>query len=160
MLKTYRFSFIYILLLVAGNFYHPQVVAWLVSHTGQEFANYVIYGLFLAFFFIVLIKTIAAKHTRELGGILLAGGLIFFLLFTHPMLIFRITVLELFILGLLVAWEGKKAKSIVPFLIVLSGAVVLECISNYAMNTHFYYLDAWRHGLVALAGYLPGSLLN
>jgi hypothetical protein len=159
-LSTYRFSLIYIIVLAAITLFHSKLAGWIAGSAGQDFASYVIYGMFLAFFLILLIKTIAAKRGTDVGLVLLTLGLVFFFLLSHPMLIFKMTILELFILGLLVAWEGKKSKSLISFLIIFIGALVVEVMSNFAVNTHFYYFDVWQNSLVVLSGYLSGSLLN
>jgi len=160
LLRTYRFSLLYIIVLAAINLLHFKVAGWIAGSTSQDFASYVIYGLLLAFFLILLIKAISAQKSTDLGIILLTMGLVFFFLLSHPMLIFRLTVFELFLLGLLVAWEGRKSRSLIPFLILLIGAVLVEFVSNFAVNSHFFLLDVWQNMLVLLCGYLPVSIRN
>jgi hypothetical protein len=159
-LKTYRFSIIYGIILAVVNFFHVQVERLIAAVTGKSFGTYIIYALCLAFFLVVLFKVAAAKKNRDIAVILLTMGLIFFFLLSHPVFLFKLTVVELFFFGVLVAWEGKKSKTLLPFLIIFGCAVIVEIASNLGLNTHFYYFDAWRNALTALSGYLAGSLLN
>jgi hypothetical protein len=132
----------------------------IVDITGRNFALYIIYALFLAFFLVVFVKVAAAKKSIDIAIILLTLGLMFFFLFSHPVFLFKLTLLELFFVGVLVSWEGKKGKSFIPFLIMAAVAVLVELSSNFAVGSHFYYFDVWRHCLTSLSGYLAGSLLT
>ena len=160
MFKTYRFSLIYAILLGVIHYFHLQVEDFLIKLSGKNFALYIIYAVFLAFFLVIFFKTAAAKKNNNYAIILLTLGLIFFFIFTNPLFLFKLSVLELFFLGVLTVWEGKKAKSPLPFLILLGAAVLVEVASNFSVGSHFYLLDAWRNMLFCLSGYLSGSLLN
>jgi hypothetical protein len=88
---------------------------------------------------------------------LLSMGLVFFLLFSRPVFLFQLIVLEMFILGIFIALEGKKSKSILPFVLIVVAAVLIEISSNLSIGSSFYYLDAWRNALIALSGCLTGD---
>jgi hypothetical protein len=160
LLKTYRFSIITGILLAVINAFHYQVERLITSLTGRNFASYIIYAVFFAFFLVVLFKVAVAKKNRDIGVVLLTAGLMFFFLLARPMLEFKLTLLEMFLLGIIIAWEGKKNKSPLPFLILALGAVAVELASNFSIGSHFYLFDAWRNMLAGLSGYLSGSLLN
>lgn len=166
MLKTYRISIITGLLLCVLSLFHSKVTGVIVSLTGRNFASYFIYAVFLAFFLVALFKVIAAKKSQEIGIVLLTAGLMFFFVLSRPRLSFKLTLLELFVFGVIVAWESKKSKSLLPFLILALGATAIEFASSlsiggqFSTGSHFYLMDAWRNMLAALSGYLSGSMLN
>ncbi|MCP5050435.1 MAG: hypothetical protein GY940_24945 [bacterium] len=159
-MKNYRFSIIFCIVLGVANLFHSRVERAVTAITGRNFALYIIYALFLAFFLVVLFKVVATKKNTDIAIILLTMGLIFFFLFTHPVFLFKLTLLELFFFGVLVVWEGKKSKSLTAFLLIAAAAVLVELASSYSFGGYFYYLDAWRNALTGLSGYLAGSLLN
>jgi hypothetical protein len=159
-MKKYKYSIIYIIFLVVVNFFHFRVERFIAGTTGKNFVVYLIYGVFLAFFLVVIIKVAAAKKNMEIAVILMSIGLIFFFLFSQPVFLFQLTVLELFILGVLLAWEGKKTKSPVPFLLLAAAAVLVEVSSNLSIGSRYFsYFDAWRNILITLSGYLSGFIL-
>lgn len=166
MLKTYRFSIITGLLLAVLNLFHLRVTRFIVSLTGRNFASYLIYAIFLAFFLVALFKAVTAKKNQDIGIILLTAGLMFFFVLARPRLSFKLTLLEMFIFGVIVTWEGKKSKSLLPFVILALGAVLIEFASSLSIGgqlsagSHFYLMDAWRNMLAALSGYLSGAMLN
>lgn len=158
-MKTYKFSIVFAVLLVIANFFHFRVEKWLLALGTRNSVLYLIYGLFLAFFLVAFLKKFPRIDNQEIGILLLTMGFVFFLLFTRTVFLFQLSVLEMFALGVIVSLEGKKSKSLLPFLIVLITAALVEVSSSLSTGSHFYYLDAWRNGLVALSGYLAGFLL-
>jgi hypothetical protein len=140
------------------HYFHFKVEKVITGWTGRNFAVYIIYGIILAFFLVLLFKTLS-KSNLEIGVWLLVGGLIGFILFTNPDFLFKLGVLELFLVGIVPAIEGKKAKSILPILILLVVAVLVEVSTNLSMKSTFYYFDAWRNALILMSGYVSGCLL-
>ncbi len=160
MLNNYRFSLIFGVVICVLNVFHRSFSRLMRSVFGANFPAYTIYAIFLAFFLVILFRVISTKKNQDIAIIFLCSGLIFFFLLTHPDFLFKLTILELFILGVLTAWEGKKGKSPVPFLLIALFAVAVELCSSLGMwgnIKHFYYFDAWRNALLALSGYLSGS---
>jgi hypothetical protein len=158
-LKAYKFSIIYAIFVVIINFFHFRVEKWLIDASSRNFVYYIILALLLAFFLVVLLKKRSRIDNREIAILLLSMGLVFFLLFSRPVFLFQLLVLEMFILGIFIALEGKKSKSLLSFVIILVTAVLVEISSNLSIGSSFYYLDAWRNALVALCGCLAGFLL-
>jgi hypothetical protein len=159
-LKTYKFSIIYVIFLVIVNFFHFRVEKWLIRVSSRNFVFYMILALFMAFFLVIFLKKRSKINNREIAILLLSMGLVFFLLFSHPVLLFQLIVLEMFLLGVVIALEGKKSKSILPFVLIVVAAVLIEISSNLSTGSTFYYLDAWRNTLIALSGCLTGCLLH
>jgi membrane-bound ClpP family serine protease len=135
------------------------VEKWLIDASSRNFVFYTILALFLAFFLVVFLKKRSKINNREIAILLLSMGLVFFLLFSRPVFLFQLIVLEMFILGLFIALEGKKSKSLLPFVLILVTAALVEISSNLSIGSSFYYFDAWRNTLIALSGYLTGCLL-
>ncbi len=159
-MKAYKFSIIYAVFLVIVNFFHFRVEKWLIDASGRNFVYYMILALLLAFFLVVLLKKRSRIDNREIAVLLLSMGLVFFLLFSRPVFLFQLLVLEMFILGIFIALEGKRSKSLLPLVIILVTAVLVEISFNLSIGSSFYYLDAWRNALVALSGCLTGFLLT
>jgi hypothetical protein len=136
------------------------VEKWLIRVSSRNFVFYMILALFLAFFLVIFLKKRSKINNREIAIFLLSMGLVFFLLFSHPVLLFQLIVLEMFLLGVVIALEGKKSKSILPFVLIVVAAVLIEISSNLSTGSTFYYLDAWRNTLIALSGCLTGCLLH
>jgi hypothetical protein len=136
------------------------VEKWLIHVSSRNFVFYMILALLLAFYLVVFLKKRSKINNREIAILLLSMGLVFFLLFSHPVLLFQLIVLEMFILGVIIALEGKKSKSILPFVLIVAAAVLIEISSNLSIGSSFYYLDAWRNALIALSGCLTGYLLH
>jgi hypothetical protein len=135
------------------------VEKWLIHASSRNFVFYTILALFLAFFLVVFLKKRSKINNREIAVLLLSMGLVFFLLFSRPVFLFQLIVLEMFILGIFIALEGKKSKSLLPFVLILVTAALIEISSNLSIGSSFYYFDAWRNTLIALSGYLTGFLL-
>jgi hypothetical protein len=133
------------------------VEKWLIHVSSRNFVFYMILALLLAFYLVVFLKKRSKINNREIAILLLSMGLVFFLLFSHPVLLFQLIVLEMFILGVFIALEGKKSKSILPFVLIVVAAVLIEISSNLSIGSSFYYFDAWRNALIALSGCLTGD---
>jgi hypothetical protein len=158
-LKTYKYSIIYTIFLGIVNFFHFSVEKWIIGISSRRFAFYLIAALFLAFFLVIFAKKRSQITNLEIAILLLTMGFVFFLIFSRTVYMFQLGVLEMFILGILVAMEGKKTRGLLSFLILGAAAIIVEIASNLSIGSAFYYLDAWRHTLVALCGYLSTCLL-
>lgn len=159
-MKQFTRSIIFLAVLAVINYFHPTVEKLITRGTGRNFAVYIIYGIFAACFTVVLFrsKIFVNRKSREIGLFLLCGGLVFFFLLSRPFLLAKLTVLELFLLGIFLWWDGKSAKSYLPFILLIAGATTIELTSSLNTNTHFYIYDAWKNTLFALSGYLTASL--
>jgi hypothetical protein len=158
-LKTYKYSIIYAIFLGIVNLFHFRIERWILKVSGRNFAFYLIVVLFLVFFLVVFLKKRSKITNPEVAVLLLTMGFVFFLLISRTVYLFQLGVLEMFILGILLAAEGRKTKNLYPFLILAGAAILVEIASSLSIGSSFYYLDAWRNALVALSGYLAASLL-
>ncbi len=155
-MNNYKFSLGYIMLLLALSFFHHRLQSYIMHSSAGKFATYIIYGLFISFFLVVAVKAIVSGKNQEIAIALLAMGLIFFFLFSNPRFLFKLTVLEFFILGILVSLENRKNKSIIPFILILGTACLVELAANLPGGRTFLYLNAWVYSLNSLAGYICG----
>ncbi|MCP4215267.1 MAG: hypothetical protein GY765_11450 [bacterium] len=155
----FRSSLIYIAFLAILSLFHHQLHALIAGASAGKFSLYIIYGAFFSFFLLIFIKSLKSNSNQDIAVILLVTGMIFFLLFLRPMFLFKLTVLEFFILGVLLALENKRARSVVPFLLLLGAACLVEVITNIRVGAHFYYADVWINALTGLAGYTGGNML-
>jgi len=159
-IKKYKISIGYGIGIVVLHFAQFQVESVISRTTGTNFATYFIYAVFLSFFLVMAVKTVISKKTQDIALALLSIGLTLFFLMAHPVFIFKLSVLEMFLLGVILALEGKKAKTPVLLIILLAVTVLAEAASSIAVGSSFHYLDVWRSSLIALSGYLSASLLN
>lgn len=160
-MKKFKTSIIYIIVLAVVSVLHFQLETLVLKLSAGTFFLYSIYGLFLAFFLVLLIKTYMAGKNLELAIALLIPGLIFFFLFSNSRFLFKLGIFEFFILGLLLARDNKKAKSPLPlpFVLLIGAACSIELVTNIAAGTYFFYLDVWINSLTGLGGYIAAFLL-
>jgi hypothetical protein len=157
-MKKYTFTIIFSIIVIALHYFHFKVEKTITGWTGMNLALYIIYGLFLAFFLVLLFKAFS-KSNLELGAWLLTLGVTGFFLFSQPVFLFKLSMLELFLVGFIPAVEGKKARSVVPFLIIIATAVLAHVVPGLSAKIPFSYLEAWRNTLMGLCGYIAGCLL-
>jgi len=162
-LKKFKTSIIYIIVLAAVSALHLQLETLVLKLSAGTFFLYSIYGLFLAFFLVLIIKTYMAGKNLELAIALLIPGLIFFFLFSNSRFLFKLGIFEFFVLGLLLARDNKKdnkkTKNPLPFVLLTGAACLTELVTNIAAGTYFYYLDVWIDSLTGLGGYIAAFLL-
>lgn len=150
---------IYIVLLAVVSFFHMRIEALIRNAAAGKFVVYSIYGVFAAFAVVILVKYLLARKNLEFAMGLLAMGIIFFFLISTPLFLFKLALLEFFILGVLLAVESRKSQSLVSLILLIGAACLIEVVTNFAGGTHFYYLDVWLNSLAGLSGYIAGLLI-
>jgi len=155
-LKKIKISLVYIIFLLVVNLFHSKLKTFLFSYTGEHFVLYLIYGLFISFFLILLFKAFISKSNLNIVIELFIMGFILFHLFstTGAHFLFKVSIFEFFILGVLLSMENKKSKSWIPFALLISAVILTQFFSDISMEGSFYYLDVWRDLLFALSGYI------
>lgn len=159
-MKKFKTSLIYIAALLLITAFHFQLETLILKMSAGTFARYLIYGLLAAFFVVIIVKAVTAGKSFEIAIGLSAMGMVFFFLFSRSMFLFKLGILEFFILGLVVAWDGKRSRNYMPFLLIFGAACLVELTANLVTGTSFYYLDVWVLSLTALSGYIAGHLVN
>ena len=161
-MRNFTASIFYIAVLVIIHYFHSQVRSAVISFSGKQFALYVIYGLFLAYFLINLFRAWKSRSDIEIAAILLVIGTITFFLISRPLFLFKLQILEFFILGSLLAVENKRAKGLggfsLAFFLLVGAAALAEWSGSFASGSSFYYLDVWRTTLFGLGGYIATGL--
>lgn len=158
-MKRFTVTLFYIVALLAYSLLQKPAENLLRRFSAVSFTGYVIFGLLIAFFLIVLFKAARQGKDLEPVALTLATGLVFFFLLTSPRLMFRVTVFGFYLLGVLTAIDNKKTKSVLPFIIIIGTACLVEAASGYFFGGSFYYLDAWIYSLCAFSGFIAGALL-
>lgn len=158
-MKKFKTSIIYIIILAVVSALHFQLETFVLKLSAGTFFLYLIYGLFLAFFLVIIIKTYMAGKNLDLAIALLLPGLIFFFLFSNSTFLYKLGIFEFFILGLILTMDNKKAKSPLPFILLVGAACLTELVTNITAGTYFYYLDVWINSLTGLSGYIAAFLL-
>jgi hypothetical protein len=159
-LKRFRLSLIYIVGLVVLNLFHSPVRSFLASLTGEKFIIYLLYGLFFSFFLIALIRVFRSGKNVEMATVMCAMALIFFFLLSRPFLLFKLSIAEFFILGVILFIDGKKSRSnfAIALALLVSAALLAELAGNLFASSSFYYFDVWMTVLFGLAGYITMGL--
>lgn len=142
------------------NFFHSPVRSFLASLTGERFFIYLLYALFFSFFSIALIRVFRTGKNIEAATVIFAAALIFFFLLSRPFLLFKLSIAEFFILGVILFINGKRSRStfaIASALLVLT-ALLVEIAGNLSAGSSFYYFDVWMAVLFGLAGYITMGL--
>lgn len=161
-MKKFKFSLLYILVLLLTSPFHVQIKNLLVGSKGFNFINYVLLGILVAFFALGLFKAFKAGKTLEITAIFLAIAIVFYFLFQRRIFLNKVFfsnllhIAEFFILGVLLIKENKKASSPIPFIILLSSALALELIQFFFHNRVVDSNDIWTNSISGLAGMIAG----
>jgi glycopeptide antibiotics resistance protein len=161
-LKKFRFSFLYILLLLATSPFHAQVMNLLVEVRSFNFVNYVLLGLLSAFFALAFFRAAAAGKALDNAAVMLAAAIVFYFLFQRRIFLNQtffsnyLHIAEFFILGVLLFKENKKASSPVPFFILFVSAFAFELIQVFFHNRVVDANDIWTNVISGLVGMVVG----
>lgn len=158
-IKKFKVSLIYIIFLVVASAFHSYLENLFLNISAIKFVLYLIYGLFFSFFLAIFVKSIMAGKNLEIAIVLLTMGLIFFFLSLKPIFLFKLGILEFFLLGVLISIDNKKSKSILPFFFLFVTALLVEIVPNLFAGTSFYYNDVWILSLTGLSSYIAVFIL-
>ncbi len=161
-MKKFRFSLIYLFLLLVTSPFHLQVKHMLVEIRGFNFINYVLLGILVAFFALALFKAAVGGKALEIAAVLLAAAIVFYFLFQRRIFLNNtffsnfLHIAEFFILGVLLFKENKKASSPVPFFILFVSAFAFELIQVFFHNRVVDANDIWTNVIAGLVGMVVG----
>jgi len=160
--RKYKFSLLYILVLLATSPFHLQVRNMLVGFRGFNFSNYLLLGILVAFFVLAFVKALIAGKPLENAAILLAATIIFYFLFQRRIFLNKIFfanflhIAEFFILGVLLFKENKRSSSPLPFLILFVSAFAFELIQFFFRDRVVDANDIWTNVIAGLVGLVVG----
>ena len=80
-MKKFKFSLLYILILLATSPFHLQIKNLLVGFRGFNFSNYVLLGILAAFFALAFFKAVTSGKALDIAAILLAAAIVSYFLF-------------------------------------------------------------------------------
>jgi len=161
-LRKYKFSLIYILVLLATSPFHLRVRNLLVGIRGFNFINYVLLGILVAFFALAFIKAVSSGKALENAAILLAASIVFYFLFQRRIFLNRtffsnfLHIAEFFILGIMLFKENRKASSAVPFFLLFTSAIAFELVQVFFHNRVVDANDIWTNAIAGLVGLVVG----
>jgi glycopeptide antibiotics resistance protein len=161
-LKKFKFSLLYILILLVTSPFHVQIKSLLGGIMMFNFSNYVLLGILLAFFALAFFKAITSGKALDNAAILLAAAIIFYFLFQRKIFLNKIFfsnflhIAEFFILGVLLFKENKKASSALPFLILFFSAFAFELVQVFFHNRIVDANDIWTNLIAGLVGLVVG----
>ena len=164
-MKKFKFSLIYLLLLfVSVPFHVTAVKALTASAPVFRLANYVLLGLFVAFFLLAVIPWLRSGRTAEWAALPLAAAVIFYFIFQrriflHPHFFSAFMHLaEFFVLGFLLFREGRRGPRLLPLGFLLAAAFGFEMIQLFLPQRIVDWNDIWLNVISGLAGAVIGSL--
>ena len=159
-MKRFRLTLLYITGLIVLNFFHPAIRSLLVALTGEKFIVYLIFALFVSFFIINLVRVYRRGKNTETATVLLLAALIFFFLSSRPRLLFKLSLLEFFVLGAILFIDYKRSRSALAYSLawLTAAAVMAEIAGNIAAGSDFYYFDVWMSVLFGLCGYISRGI--
>jgi glycopeptide antibiotics resistance protein len=161
-LRKYRFSLLYILVLLLTSPFHLQLRNLLVGFRGFNFSNYLLLGILVAFFVLALFKAVSGGKALENAAVLLAATIIFYFLFQRRIFLNKVFfsnflhIAEFFILGVLLFKENKRSSSPLPFLILIVSAFAFELIQFFLQNRVVDANDIWTNAIAGLVGLVVG----
>lgn len=161
-MRKYKFSLLYILVLLATSPFHLQLRNLLVGFRGFNFSNYVLLGILVAFFVLAFLKAVTGGKALENAAILLAATIIFYFLFQRRIFLNKVFfsnfmhIAEFFILGVLLFKENKRSSSPLPFFILIASAFAFELIQYFFHGRVVDANDIWTNSLAGLVGLVVG----
>lgn len=161
-MKRFKFSLLYILLLLLTSPFHVQIKNLLVNTRGFNFTNYILLGILVAFFVLGFLKALKTGKILEINAIFLAAVIVFYFLFQRRIFLSKVFfsnflhIAEFFILGILLSKENKKASSPLPLIILFTSAFTLELIQYFFDNRVIDSNDIWTNSISGLVGMITG----
>ncbi len=161
-MKKFKFSLLYILVLLATSPFHVEIKNMLLGIRGFNFSNYILLGILAAFFALAFFKVFTSGKMLDVAAILLAATIICYFLFQRRIFLNKVFfsnflhIAEFFILGWLLSKENKKASSLAPFFILVISAFFFELIQVFFNNRVVDANDIWTNAISGLVGLVVG----
>ena len=161
-MRRFKFSLLYILILMATSPFHLQIKDLLVGIRGFNFSNYVLLGILAAFIILAFFKALISGKVLDIAAILLAAAIVSYFLFARNIFLNKIFfsnflhIAEFFILGILLFKENKKASSALPFIILFISAFAFELTQVFFQNRVVDANDIWTNAIAGLVGLVVG----
>jgi glycopeptide antibiotics resistance protein len=161
-LNKFRFSLLYILILLVTSPFHLQIKNLLVGIWGVNFSNYVLLGILAAFFALAFFKAVTSGKSLDIAAILLAAAIVCYFLFERRIFLNKtffsnfLHIAEFFILGVLLFKENKKTSPTLPFSILFISAFAFELIQVFFQNRVVDANDIWTNSIAGLVGMVVG----
>jgi hypothetical protein len=147
-LKKFKFSILYILILLATSPFHMELKNLL--------------GILAAFFALAFFKVFSSGKMSDVAAILLAVTIVCYFLFQRRIFLNKVFfsnflhIAEFFILGWLLSKENKKTSSLAPFIILIISAFAFELIQVFFNDRVVDANDIWTNAIAGLVGLVVG----
>ena len=161
-MKKFKFSLLYILILLATSPFHMQIKNLLVGISVFNFSSYVLLGILTAFFALAFLRAFTSGKELDIAAILLAAAIVSYFLFARKIFLNKVFfsnflhIAEFFILGVLLFKENKKAPSAWPFIILFVSAFAFELTQVFLQSRVVDANDIWTNSLAGLVGLVVG----
>ena len=161
-MKKYKYSLLYILLLLVTSPFHIQVRNLLVEIRAFNFINYVLLGIIVAFFALAFFKAIVSGKPLDNAALLLAAVIVFYFLFQRKIFLNKtffsnfLHIAEFFIMGILLFKENRKSSSLIPFVILIVSAFAFELVQVFFPSRVVDANDIWTNAIAGLVGLVVG----
>ncbi len=161
-MKKFKFSLLYLVLILATTPYHRPLERWMIQWKGLPFITYVLLGLLAGFFCVSLARILLEKRLADSGPLFLSAALVFYFIFQRNIYLslkffpLLLHLFEFFVLGYLMGWENRKGKSFLPIPLLMIAALAFEALQMILPGRVFDANDAWFNAIFALAGYVVG----
>ena len=161
-MKKFRFSLLYILVLLATSPFHMQLRDLLVEIQGFNFINYILLGIIAAFFALAFFRAVVSGKPLDIAAIFLAAVIVSYFLFQRRIFLNKtffsnfLHIAEFFILGVLLFKENRKSSSVVPFAILFASAFAFELVQVFFYSRVVDANDIWTNAIAGLVGLVVG----
>ena len=161
-MKKFKFSLLYLLILLVTSPFHLQIKNLLIGTSVFHFSNYVLLGILTAFFALAFFKAVASGKALDNAAILLAAAIVFYFLFQRRIFLNRVFfsnflhIAEFFILGVLLFKESKKKSPFLPLFILFFSAFAFELVQVFFHNRIVDANDIWTNIIAGLVGMVVG----
>jgi len=161
-LKKFKFSLLYLLILLITSPFHVQIKNLLGGVKVFNFSNYVLLGILLAFFVLAFFRAVTSGKALDNAAILLAAAIVLYFLFQRRIFLNKIFfsnflhIAEFFILGVLLFKENKKKSSILPFALLFFSAFTFELVQVFFHSRVVDANDIWTNVIAGLVGLVVG----
>lgn len=159
-MKKLKYSIIFSIIVVFFHFFQNKINIFVKTPLGTNIGTYLIYGLLIPFFIIVLIRVILRKNDINITTILLIIGIIlyFFIIRSQTQLIVKLSLFEFVMIGIFYSFENSRVKSMAPLILIFFTAVFAEFAIHRSVLISFYHYDVFLKILLSFSGYTAAAI--
>ncbi len=159
-MKKLKYSIIFSVIIVFIHFFQNEINIFVKTPLGTNIITYLIYGVLIPFFILVLIKVLLKRNDVNTTTILLIIGIVlyFFMIRSQTLLISKLSLFEFISIGIVYSFENKNRRSLIPIILILFTAVLTEFAVHRSLSISFYHYDVFLKILLSFAGYTAAAI--